>query len=105
MTGGGSGERTLTAAILPPKTSHLVTAISTEFRNHKELTEFAGLSASIVYDFFIKVIGCGAIHASRVESFPLGIADKIMELIIITEQCTIKEIFRVSKTVCIMLFI
>lgn len=76
MTGGGSGERTLTAAILPPKTSHLVTAISTEFRNHKELTEFAGLSASIVYDFFIKVIGCGAIHASRVESFPLGIADK-----------------------------
>ena len=76
MTGGGSGERTLTAAILPPKTSHLVTAISTEFRNHNELTEFAGLSASIVYDFFIKIIGCGAIHASRVESFPLGISDQ-----------------------------
>jgi hypothetical protein len=36
--------------------------------------EFAGLSASIIQDFFIKIIGCGAIHATRVESFPLGVA-------------------------------
>ena len=76
MTGGGSGERTLTAAILPPKSSHLVTAITTVFDNIQDTTELAGLSASIVLDFFIKVIGCGAIHATRVESFPLGIADK-----------------------------
>ena len=76
MTGGGSGERTLTAAILPPKSSHLVTAITTVFRNIHDTIELAGLSASIVLDFFIKVIGCGAIHATRVESFPLGISDK-----------------------------
>ena len=76
MTGGGSGERTLTAALLPPKSSHLVTAITTVFRNIHDTIELAGLSASIVLDFFIKVIGCGAIHATRVESFPLGISDK-----------------------------
>ena len=76
MTGGGSGERTLTAAILPPKSSHIVTAITTVFRNIQDTIELAGLSASIVLDFFIKVIGCGAIHATRVESFPLGISDK-----------------------------
>ena len=76
MTGGGSGERTLTSAIIPPKASHLVTAISTIFNNNVYVAEFAGLASSIVLDFFIKVIGCGAIHATRVESFPLGIADE-----------------------------
>jgi len=75
MTGGGAGERTLTAAILPPKSTHIVTAISTIFRDINLCVEFAGLSASVILDFFIKTIGCGAIHASRVESFPLGIAD------------------------------
>jgi hypothetical protein len=76
MTGGGSGERTLTSAILPPNSSHLVTAISTIFNNNNLVVEFAGLSASIIQDFFIKIIGCGAIHATRVESFPLGVAPK-----------------------------
>lgn len=75
MTGGGSGERTLTSAILPPKSSHIVTAISSIFKDINLCVEFAGLSASVVLDFFIKIIGCGAIHASRVESFPLGISD------------------------------
>lgn len=75
MTGGGAGERTLTSAILPPHSSHIVTAISTIFRDKRLCVEFAGLSASVVLDFFIKTIGCGAIHASRVDSFPLGIAD------------------------------
>ncbi len=76
MTGGGSGERTLTTAILPPKSSHIVTIISTVFKDKNLIVEFAGLCASVVLDFFIKVIACGAIHATRVESFPLGIADR-----------------------------
>ena len=54
----------------------MVTAISTIFNNNVYVAEFAGLASSIVLDFFIKVIGCGAIHATRVESFPLGIADE-----------------------------
>lgn len=69
-----AGERTLIPAIIPPHSSHIVTAISTTFRNKELLVEFAALTSSLVLDFFIKTIGCGAMHASRVESFPLGIS-------------------------------
>jgi hypothetical protein len=72
---GQAGERTLIPAIIPPHSSHIVTAISTTFRNKELLVEFAALTSSLVLDFFIKTIGCGAMHASRIESFPLGIAD------------------------------
>lgn len=76
MTGGGAGERTLTTAILPPHCSHIVTVISTVFKDIKDTVELAGLGASIALDYFIKTIGCGAIHATRIESFPMGIEDR-----------------------------
>lgn len=83
MTGGGAGERTLTSAILPKGSSHIVTAISTIFKKITLTVEFAGLASSIILDFFIKIIGCGAIHASRVESFPLGIGDRFKNALFI----------------------
>ena len=70
-----AGERTLIPAIIPPHSSHIVTAISTTFRDNRLLVEFAALTSSLTLDFFIKTIGCGAMHASRIESFPLGISD------------------------------
>lgn len=70
-----AGERTLTTAIIPPYCSHIVTLISVTFQNAHNCIEYEGLCSSIVLDFFIKSIGCGALHATRIESFPLGISD------------------------------
>ncbi len=76
MTGGGSGERTFTPAILPKYSSHIDGITSITFSDLSLLVEFAGIGASICLDFFIKILGCGAIHSSVLNSFPLGIADK-----------------------------
>ena len=75
MTGGGSGERTLTGAILPRYCSHINGVISATFRDIHNMVEYAGLSASLVLDFFIKTIKINNICASRVDGLPLGIAD------------------------------
>ena len=75
MTGGGAGERTLTGAILPPYTTHIGGVTSAIFRNSNYMIEYAGLSASLVLDFFIKTLKINDIHANRVEGFPLGISD------------------------------
>lgn len=71
-----AGERTLIGGIIPPRCSHIVTIISTVFKDTNLLIEYTGLISSIVLDFFVKSIGKGALHASSIESFPLGIEDK-----------------------------
>ena len=76
MTGGGSGERTFTPAILPKYSSHIDGITSITFKDLNLLVEFAGLGASLCLDFFIKTLGCGAIHSSVLNSFPLGIDNK-----------------------------
>lgn len=76
MTGGGAGERTLTGAILPRYSMHMGSVTSVVFKDIDKTVEFAGLSASLVLDFYIKTIGINDIHASRVEMFPLGISPK-----------------------------
>lgn len=70
-----AGERTLTPAIIPPCSSHIVGLISCAFKDLRNTVEYEGLMSSIVLDFFMKTIGASNLHANRVESFPLGIAD------------------------------
>jgi hypothetical protein len=71
-----AGERTLSGGIIPPKAAHICTVISAIFNSTQLLTEFTGLTSSLVLDFFVKTIGTGALHGGRILSFPLGIADK-----------------------------
>lgn len=68
-----AGERTLTNAILPPKTSHTNGVISIIFKDVQNLLEFTGLSSSIILDFFIKTVGASNLYDGRINSFPLGI--------------------------------
>ncbi len=68
-----SGERTLTGAILIPKSSHIDGINSVIFRKSSHLVECCGLSSSIVLDFFVKTIGASNLHNNRIEDFPLGI--------------------------------
>lgn len=55
-----SGERTLICAVLPRKTAHI----------------HGVLCASIVMDFYMKTIGSDNLMPSRMQSFPLGVAEK-----------------------------
>lgn len=76
MTGGGAGERTLTGAILLPKSTHIGGVTSVVFKDISYVVEDAGLSASLPLDFYIKTLKLNDIHANRVEAFPLGIPSK-----------------------------
>lgn len=70
------GERTLTTAILPSGTSHINGIVSTIFKDTTKLVEYAGLTHSIVLDFYLKTIGARNLSSSRIDSFPLGIDDQ-----------------------------
>ena len=71
-----SGERTLTLALLPSKSSHTNGIISIIFPTNWQNVEFTGLGSSTILDFFIKVIGSQNMTEGRLSSFPLGIDDK-----------------------------
>lgn len=78
-----SGERTLTGAILPPKSAHINGIISIIFKDLKYLIEFAGLTSSLVYDFFIKTLGASNLTDSRLQGLPLGIEDKYKSVLFV----------------------
>jgi len=67
------GERTLTTAIIPPGTSHINGIVSTTFRELDKVVEFAGISHSLVMDFYLKTIGSRNLSSTRIGSFPMGL--------------------------------
>lgn len=69
-------ERTLNGAIIPPKTSHTNGIISITFPSKNQTVELAGLTSSIVFDFYIKTIGAANLYENRINSFPIGIDEK-----------------------------
>lgn len=73
---GPTQERTLIGAIIPPDTSHILGLISVTFPSKQQTVEFAGLTSSIVLDFYVKTIGAANLYENRISSFPLGISEK-----------------------------
>lgn len=73
---GGSSERTLSGAILPPRTQHLASIISITFQNYTLLIELAGLTSSSILDFYMKATGASHVKQNRINAFPMGIAEK-----------------------------
>lgn len=71
-----AGERTLTGAILPPKTAHVNGVISAFFKDEKLVIELMALTSSLVLDFFIKTIGRSNLYDITIRSFPIGIDKK-----------------------------
>lgn len=69
-----AGERTLTGAILPPKTAHINLVNSVTFRDQSKLIEAASLCSSLVMDFFVKSSGRSDLYDNTIRAFPLGIA-------------------------------
>ena len=68
---GPASERTLSTAILPRGSRHLLTSVSTAFHDHGLCSEFAAITASIVLDFFIKTTGTGHVNLSYLHRLPV----------------------------------
>lgn len=73
--------RTLLGAIYPPKTGHINGVLSIVFKDVSLLIELAGLSSSIVYDFYIKTIGKTNMYGDTLGNFPLGVCSNISDKI------------------------
>ncbi len=66
-----SGERTLIGMIAPSGCAHIHPVISLTFRNQNTMVSFAGMSMSIVYDFYIKTTGRNDLYESVIRPLPL----------------------------------
>ncbi|MBR6862350.1 MAG: class I SAM-dependent DNA methyltransferase [Acidaminococcaceae bacterium] len=64
------GERTLIGAIVPPRTGHVSTMISVTFSDLKKMLMYAGLTASLPYDAFVKILGKGDMYLDTIIRFP-----------------------------------
>ena len=66
-----SGERTLIAAIIPPKASHIYTLFGLNFFDNRLMAYVSGLFASLPYDFFIRTTGKGHVNRDTVSSLTM----------------------------------
>lgn len=57
--------------------------ISLSFNNEKDLLQFIGLSASIMFDYFIKTVGVRNLMPSIASGLPFGVDEKYMSAIMI----------------------
>jgi len=73
---GSASERTLSGAIIPPKTSHVNGLISIVFKEVSSTIEFNCLTSSLVLDFYLKTLGKSNLYDETIKNFPLGIENK-----------------------------
>jgi len=66
-----AGERTMQPAIIPKKSTHVNTILSMVFKNTILMVNFAGLTSSITFDFFIKTTGRGDLYESTLSQLPI----------------------------------
>lgn len=71
-----TGERSLICAVLRSKSAHIHGVISISFLDRYDTVDMAALCASIAMDFYIKTVGSSNLQGSRMQSFPLGVAEK-----------------------------
>jgi len=68
---GASSERTLTAALIPPRVAHVHTALGHIFRDQRELCGALAWMQAIVSDFWVKSTGMGHANSRLVGQLPI----------------------------------
>ncbi|WAS95380.1 Eco57I restriction-modification methylase domain-containing protein [Nannocystis punicea] len=66
-----SGERTLIAAVLPPGPAHIGASVSLACSDDATMIHLAGLTASLPYDFWLKITGKSNLSNDVVKHLPL----------------------------------
>jgi len=74
---GPSSERTLSSTLIPPDAGHINTVISLAFRDPGRLVTLAGLTASCVFDFFVKSTGLPDLWSTTLDRLPFLEVDSI----------------------------
>ena len=64
-------ERTLITALVPQGVAHINTTVASVFRDTAACLDFAGLSMSLVLDFFIKSTGTGEAYRAWLSRLPI----------------------------------
>ena len=64
-------ERTLITAFVPRGVAHINTTVASVFRDTAACLDFAGLSMSLVLDFFIKSTGTGEVYRAWLSRLPI----------------------------------
>lgn len=77
-----TGERTLIAAIVPPRVGHIDAVFGFSTANLRLLTLMAGCFSSVPYDFFIKIIGKGDFRLDNAGKLPILDASPTADAII-----------------------
>ena len=68
---GPASERTLITALVPRGVAHIHTTVASVFRDMAACLDFAGLSMSLVLDFFIKSTGAGEVQRAWLSRLPI----------------------------------
>jgi hypothetical protein len=66
-----TNERTLISAIIPPNVTHIHGALSLVFSRTKDLLNFSSFSFSIVYDFFVRLMGKQNVQTDILNRLPI----------------------------------
>ena len=71
-----SGERTLISAVLPPGPAHIGASVSLACSDDITTVHFAGLTASLPYDFWLKITGKSNLSNDVIKFLPLPAAGR-----------------------------
>lgn len=71
-----ASERTLQPAIYPPFSSHTNGVISVLLPSEEKNIELCSLASSLIYDFYIKILGKGNLYDDTIQNLPIGISEK-----------------------------
>jgi len=74
---GSASERTLSSTLIPPGSTHINTVISLAFRDSGSMVNLAGITASCVFDFFVKSTGLPDLWPTTLERLPFFEVDSI----------------------------
>jgi len=80
---GTDSERSLVGAVYPPLCGHVNTIIGVSFAKDKLLLQMLAYSASLPYDFLIRIINKGHIYVSTLNLFPLPQESHITDDIVV----------------------
>jgi hypothetical protein len=75
--------RTLLSAIIPPNVLHVNGIVSVSFPDESKLIELAGLTSSILFDYYIKSLSASNLTDGTIKYFPIGIGKKYYDSIAI----------------------
>ena len=68
-----SGERTLIPCLVPKNVGHIISVVTTTFKDHEQLLDFTSLLQSLPLDFYLKSTGKSDLTAGDMALFPCSL--------------------------------